>query len=189
MPFQVISKNKSQRKHGKDFSFQQLHHMKNMLKSLKLYCAFQISRNENWWYIVLHCSRGKMGKQGLNFDTYRKHWIFTCSEKSLWINISRIIFNFSSSHYTPSASILLCGPYCYACLWVSENNRNSSHCTCPSEVIISICIPLVSCLSLLEPIIFRTRRSFQKIFKSFSNSLHWAVNQYVQQVELTVQYK
>ena len=35
MPFQVISKNKSQRKHGKDFSFQQLHLMKNMLKSLK----------------------------------------------------------------------------------------------------------------------------------------------------------
>ena len=39
MPFQVISKNKTQRKHGKDFSFQQLHLMKNMLKSIKLVSA------------------------------------------------------------------------------------------------------------------------------------------------------
>lgn len=37
VPFQVISKNKIQRKLCKNFSFQELHLMKNVLKSIKLY--------------------------------------------------------------------------------------------------------------------------------------------------------
>ena len=121
---------------------------------------------------MLHCSGGKMGKQRLNL-TPRKHWIFTSSEKS-------VNQYFLLSHYTSSVPILPCGSYCYACLWVSENHQNSSHCACPSEVIILIpidSIPLVSCLSFLEPIISRTvchflepllsrtRGSFQKNFK------------------------